>query len=253
MRLVTSDWHLVDGSDAEPGDRALVRRVVQAAIDRHVEEVLLAGDIADWTRGGRGCLPSAATALGELAGGPLGAAGIPTTLIVGNHDYYGDWMAEWARLLARAGFVPSLFCLSSGPEVRGAWIIEHGHRFDPTCETPGGLGPKVGEVFTRIDWLMDSIGIDLEPLNFTRWQQHVAAVPSLDFDVHRAMHRWAAVHGASLVVGHSHDASEVGGRFRGRAWRVLHDGSCTKGAPLAYALIEDDGRGGVELEYREAA
>lgn len=252
MRLVTSDWHIVDGSAAEPCDRQLVRRVVETAIERQVDEVIGAGDLADFTRGGRGCLPAAAKALGELVGGPLGEAGIPFTYIAGNHDWFREWMTDWARLLVQAGFKPSLFVLSTGPELRGGRVIEHGHRFDPTCEHPGsGFGTRLGEAFTRIDWWADRIGLDLEPLNFTRWEQDAAEVPSLDYSVHQAMHRWAARTGAHLVVGHSHDASEVAGRWRGHDWSVLHTGACTKGSPFAFAWIKDCGQGGVEIEFSE--
>jgi hypothetical protein len=249
MRLVASDFHLIRGGPTEPCDRAKVRRLRETALQRRVEEVLLAGDIADVTRGGEDILDTVAAVLGEELGEVFGAFGIRTTWILGNHDPVAKRMGRLTRALYRSGFRAGLFQVSSGPEYRGPWQIEHGHRFDPTCA--GGALTTVGEVFTRLDGVLDHVGVNLDRVNPADWQPGPGEDAILDRPMHRAACRWAAAEGARLVTGHSHRAHDIGGRWRGREWRVLNCGAYTRSAPFSFAWILDTGEGGVECEWQE--
>jgi len=238
LRIVSSDWHVIDGRPTEPCDRTLVRRLVDAAVSLRVAEVILAGDIIDLTRGGDGCIPAAAAFLGEAVGRPLASASIYCTYIFGNHDWYGAKRASLVcQACVAAGFDPLLFRCSTGPEIRGAWQIEHGHRFDPWNR--GGFLSHLARAATRVDSVTDRVGIELEYLNPHDWHPGVR-VPELDLPAHEQANRWAATFGKSLVFGHTHAAGDVGGSRKGANWRVLNTGACTQGDPFTYVTIRDD-------------
>lgn len=240
MRLVTSDWHVIDGSREEPCDRDKVERLVAYAIAHQAEEVILAGDVVDLTRD-RDAIATGAAALAALLA-PLADAGIPVCYVAGNHDPFRLVVGRLVDAVARHGLRGPAFTVTNGPLARGPWSIEHGHRFDPTC--CGGPVTAVGEAATRLDHVLDHVGINLDPL--TSWRPGPGEDGVLDHPVHRAACRWAAQHGAHLVVGHTHLAHAIGGEWGGRAWRVLNAGAFTKRAPATVVWITDDGDGGVE-------
>ena len=245
LRIVSSDWHVMDGRDAEPCDRAKVRRLVERTIAYGAAELILAGDIIDLTRGGEGVIPAACAFLGEAVGKPLASAGIYTTYIFGNHDWRGIQSHAIVQGCVAAGFEPLLFRCSTGPEVRGPWQVEHGHRFDPWCR--GGVLGALGEAATRVDGELDRVGLEIEHLNPHDWHPGLR-VPELDLPSHKEANRWAAAYGQKLVFGHSHHAGHIGGWRGGKLWSVLNAGALTKHAPYTYAWITDDGEGGIERE-----
>ncbi|MBP7568774.1 MAG: metallophosphoesterase [Acidobacteria bacterium] len=239
MRVVTSDWHLIDGSREEPCDRDTVARIVAYAVARQAEELILAGDIVDLTRD-RDAIETGAAALAALLR-PAVAAGIPVTAVAGNHDPFRLVAGRLAPALARYGLTGPDFTITNGPLTRFPWSIEHGHRWDPAC--CGGPLTAVGEAATRLDHVLDHVGVDLDPLG--AWHPGPGEDRVLDHPTHRAMARWAASRGAHLVVGHTHLAHALGGAW-GRTWRVLNCGAATKRAPATVVWITDEGEGGVE-------
>jgi len=240
-RLVVSDWHVIDGRQAEPCDRELVRRFVAEAVALGVSEVILAGDIIDITRGGSGCIPAAAQFLGQAVGVPLGAAGIYCSYVFGNHDWTGGQAPVISHAIYAAGFRPELFRCSTGPEFRGPWQIEHGHRFD--CWNRGGWLTHLARAATRIDGEADRVGVELEVLSPVDWHPGMQ-IPELDLPTHQQANRWAAATGQHLVIGHSHACGDVSG-WRGKQWRVLNPGAMVKGEPYSYVWITDEGDGGL--------
>ncbi len=240
MRLCSSDWHVIDGSREEPCDRETVARIVAYAIAHQAEELILAGDIVDLTRD-RDAIETGAAALAALLA-PLAAAGIPVVYIAGNHDPYRLVVGRLVDALARRGLTGPAVTVANGPLPRGPWSIEHGHRWDPAC--CGGPLTRIGEGATRLDHVLDHVGVNLEGL--ASWRPGPGEDGVLDHPTHRAMARWAARHGAHLVVGHTHLAHELGGAWHGRSWRVLNCGAATRRAPATVVWITDEGDGGLE-------
>ncbi len=85
MRLLhTSDWHLGRSLHGEPmldHQRAFLRWLVDTAVDRHVDAVLVAGDVYD-----RAVPPTDAVALLDEALAGFAAAAVDVVLTSGNHD-----------------------------------------------------------------------------------------------------------------------------------------------------------------------
>jgi hypothetical protein len=244
MRIVTSDWHVTDGDHDEACNRNFVSRLVDIVIAQQAQELILAGDIIDVTRKGRGIIPIAAAFLGSAVGIPLAAVGIPVTYILGNHDWIGSRTSDIARALYASGFPGGTFVVSTGPEFRGAWQIEHGNRFDPWCDGNSIL-TEIGEAATRADGIIEEVGIDLDPLDPTNWHAKAKA-PDIDTSSHREAFRWSRLFFQHLVIGHSHVTCDVEGHQSGKSWRVLGTGSLTKNSPFGYVWISDDGQGGVK-------
>jgi predicted phosphodiesterase len=244
QRIISGDWHVMDGRPAEPCDRQLVRRLVTRAIERRVSEVILNGDIIDLTRGGTGVIPEAAAFLADAVLRMLSPFGIYVSYVFGNHDWRGLESAKVCQALYQAGADPAFYRCSTGPEFRGPFVIEHGHRFDPWCR--GGALARIGEVATRVDGLVDQTGLELQALDPTDWHPG-QRVPALDLPAAQQANRWAALFGQHLVYGHTHAEGDVSGRHGGRPWRVLNPGALTVGNPGHYVLIDDEsGEGRVE-------
>jgi hypothetical protein len=243
MRLATSDWHLLTGEASEPADRDKIDRLVALAINRHAEELIIAGDCLDATRGSlSSILDHAGPWFLEHVAKPLALARVFTTFILGNHDWLRGSTATLARALYDIGVDPHYFQTSTGPEHRGPWQIEHGNRWDAMCKTPGGLSTRIGEAATRlVGWLGPIVGT-IDPKPHALEPGHV---PALDSDTHQQAMRWAYGHGASLIIGHTHTACDIGGP----GWRLLDTGSATRGTPFSFVWIGDgDETAGVEIE-----
>lgn len=90
-------------------------RLVSAAIERHVDFVVMAGDIFDAAR------PSYADFMRFFEGlKRLDTAGIPVYLCTGNHDPYTSWQGDFAELPANTHMFPAdkpgFFLLRRGEE-----------------------------------------------------------------------------------------------------------------------------------------
>jgi exonuclease SbcD len=85
MRLLhTSDWHLgraLHGAPMLEHQRAFLTWLVDTAVQRQVDAVLVAGDVYD-----RAVPPTDAVAVLDEALAGFAAAGVPVVLISGNHD-----------------------------------------------------------------------------------------------------------------------------------------------------------------------
>ena len=97
MRLLhTSDWHLgrtLHGFSLREAQTAAVMAIVDTAVERDVDGVVIAGDVFD-----RAVPPIEALRLLNAALARLDAAGITTIITAGNHDS-GDRLATYAGLL----------------------------------------------------------------------------------------------------------------------------------------------------------
>lgn len=242
MRIITSDWHVSDGGPREVCDRDKVTRLVAVAVRERAQEVIIAGDGLDATRGSLdGILAHSGVWLRDTLQ-PLADHGIMTTFILGNHDWLHGSTASLARAIYACGVDPRWFQTSSGPEIRGRYQIEHGNRFDPMCQTPGGLSTRIGEAATKLVGFLSPIIGSVDPAPDG---SDPGEVPALDNGMHRDAIRWAYAHAASLIMGHVHLAMDIGGP----GWRVLDCGSCTKGTPFSYVWIGDgDETAGVVIE-----
>jgi DNA repair protein SbcD/Mre11 len=105
MRLLhTSDWHLGRCLHGEPmieHQRAFLRWLVELAVERRADAVLVAGDVYD-----RAVPPTDAVALLDDALAGFARAGVPVVLISGNHDSairlgFGSTLAESAGVYLR--------------------------------------------------------------------------------------------------------------------------------------------------------
>jgi hypothetical protein len=243
--IVGSDAHLTGDLALEPCDREKLSALVDVAVARMVVELLLDGDFADVTRAGLGAIPAIVKALYDIVGRRCRQYRIRTTFVLGNHEGHYPERLHLARALYDAGFDPALTLVSTGPEFRGRWRIDHGDGYDPWCDPRSPL-VSIGEMLSRLDYAADGVGIDIEKLNLAT--RHPAdAVPELDWPVHRAANQDAARDGEWLVLGHSHYAYELRGEAHGRPgsppWRVINCGALTKSAPFTFAyLTENDGR-----------
>jgi UDP-2,3-diacylglucosamine pyrophosphatase LpxH len=226
-RAVASDIHAVRWAD-----EAHVARFVAAAVARRVEEVLLAGDVSDLTRGQD---PEECAAFLWRLLRPAVEEGIEVTYVLGNHDYFGAQTARLARALYFAGFPGGTFRVSTGPEVRGLWVIEHGNRFDPWCHTPQNALTVIGEFGTILDGALDHVGLDLEPLNPNNWNRPTGPVAALDLSTHEHANRWACANLQHLIFGHSHAAY----RLEGEGWACYNTGSLARGHPFTFVAFED--------------
>ncbi len=233
MRLVTSDWHISNGGPSETCDRGKVARLVDLALTQRAEELILAGDILDATR----CrlseiLEHSGAWFLETVARPLAQADIRLTFILGNHDWLHGSTADLARAFYALGCDPQHFQATTGPEQIGPWQIEHGNRWDKMCQTPGGLSTRIGEAATRLVGFLAPLVGTVDPQPHALEPGHV---PALDSDVHQRAMRWAYAEAASLIVGHTHVATDIGGP----GWRLLDTGSCTRGTPFSYVVITD--------------
>lgn len=237
LRAATSDWHLLGLNNAEPCDRKLVLRLVAECIRQQVEELLILGDLFDRTRGED---DEVYTFFVEAVLKVLATEGIYTTLIWGNHEGDYDAASKIARTLFSYGADPKLFRFSTGPEYRGKFRLEHGHRLDPWCSEHGSFRTTIGEMFTRFDHWGDHIGIDLEKINPTNLPIHIDC-KELDLPIHQKFNLDAGRNATHLICGHSH----VMYKLISEDWSIHNTGALTKGHGLEYILFDD--KGDIEL------
>ena len=218
LRLVFGDAHRIAGK-VEDCDTAKVERFVGVAIERQAAEVIGNGDNADTTRD-RDAVETAGEYFGRVMGRPFARAGIPVVFGAGNHDPWGHLAGgRFLRALIQSGFDPQLVSLASGPIQRGRWVIGHGHPLDPSC--CGGPHTKVGEVATRVDHVLDQVGVDIE-----LGRDRLARLPGVWPAPHRA-HRTGALHarhcGARhrlpLLQLHPPARTRLRGNYCGKKWR----------------------------------
>jgi len=249
VRTAASDLHKIhrDAGKVEPCDDAKVEAFVRKTIDLRAIEALVLGDASDTTRDDD-AREEAGFAFGQTIGRPFARRRIPTVFVSGNHDPFRKLnRGRFLRALIAGGFDPGLVTLASGPFIRrGIFVLGHGHPFDPACRG-GNVLTVIGEAATRVDQVLDQIGVDLEAFNPAAYVPAPGEDPILDRPMHRAAMRWAAQYGVHLICGHSHVAHEVSGAWHGRAWSVWNTGALVKNAPGTFVYFTDEGEGGVEL------
>jgi predicted MPP superfamily phosphohydrolase len=164
---------------------------------------------------------------------PCAKANIYNFIVWGNHEGDEKDVAEIVKNLFLKGVDPKTYsAVTKSYLTLGKFQLEHGHRFDAWCNDRSSFRTRVGEVFTRLDYLLDQVGIEIETLNPSHWHAHKSR--EFDHPVHKEANRYCSLFHKNLIFGHSHQDYEL----HGTDFNIYNTGSLLNG--LYYVLFDDE-------------